>query len=185
MNRALLIIDMQKDFVYLNRVATLENSYGIIPNIKNILDYFRQRNETVIHVVREYRKDGSDVEQFRLSEFMKEPYCVKGTEGAEIVDELKPTEDETVLVKNRFSAFMQTELDMILRRRNITDLVIVGHQYPNCIRATAFDAVSLDYGVSIVYECTSAVSKEIADANIADMKKIGIIFKSLKEMTAG
>lgn len=108
----------------------------------------------------------------------------EGTEGAEIVDELKPAKNEIVLIKNRFSAFMQTELDMILKRKNITDLVIVGHQYPNCIRATAFDAVCLDYNISIVYECTSAASREVADSNITDMKNIGVVFKSLKEVIA-
>jgi nicotinamidase-related amidase len=184
MNRALIIIDMQKDFVYSDRIATIKNSYGIIKNLKEILAYFRKRNETVIHAIREYRKDGSDIEKFRLSEFIKKPYCVKGTEGVEIVDELKPIKNEIVLIKNRFSAFMQTELDMILKRKNITDLIIVGHQYPNCIRATAFDAVCLDYNVSIVYECTSAAYQEVADSNITDMKNIGIIFKSLKEVIA-
>jgi nicotinamidase-related amidase len=73
---------------------------------------------------------------------------------------------------------------MILKRKKITDLIIVGHQYPNCIRATVFDAVCLDYNVSIVYECTSAVSQEVADYNIDDMKNIGVVFKSLKEVIA-
>ena len=71
MNRALIIIDMQKDFVYPDRIATIKNSYGIIQNVKEILAYFRKRNEPVIHAIREYRKDGSDIEKFRLSEFKK------------------------------------------------------------------------------------------------------------------
>jgi len=94
MNRALIIIDMQKDFVYPDRIATIKNSYMIIKNVREILEYFRKRNETVIYVIREYRKDGSDIEKFRLSEFIKKPYCVNGTEGAEIMDELKPIKNE-------------------------------------------------------------------------------------------
>lgn len=60
--------------------------------------------------------------------------CVPGTKGAEIVDELTPLPNETILRKLRFSAFFQTELDMILRRLKIDTLLIAGTQYPNCVR---------------------------------------------------
>ena len=52
---------------------------------------------------------------------------------------------ELVLVKRRFSAFFATHLDLLLRRLGTERLVVCGVQTPNCIRATAFDAVSLDY----------------------------------------
>ena len=50
-----------------------------------------------------------------------------------------------MVIKKRFSAFFQTSLDMMLRRCRVDRVVLCGFQTPNCIRASAFDAVSLDY----------------------------------------
>ncbi|MFQ8736013.1 MAG: cysteine hydrolase family protein [Bilophila wadsworthia] len=108
--------------------------------------------------------------------------CVPGTKGAEIVDELAPLPDETILRKLRFSAFFQTELDMILRRLKIDTLLIAGTQYPNCVRGTATDAMSHDYNTIVVTDACSAQTDEIAATNIRDMKNMGITCVTLAEL---
>ena len=124
---------------------------------------------------REYRADGSDIEITRQYGFLHHKrYCVPGTKGCEIVDELKPREGEYRIVKKRFSGFMKTELDFILRRLGVTHLVVCGTQYPNCIRATVFDAVSYNYHVINIMDATSAETPDIAMANIVDIKNIGV-----------
>ena len=70
----------------------------------------------------------------------------------------------------------------MLRRLNIKDIVLTGTQYPNCIRATAFDAVALGYQVIVVTDATSAENKEVAKANIVDMQNIGIRCIESKEL---
>ena len=172
---ALIIIDMQNDFVFPGTPAYVRNTEKIIPKIKEILNIFRERKLPVFHIKREYLPDGSNVENFRLKDFKKgKKYVVKGTKGAEIVNELKPLDDELVIVKPRFSAFMKTGLDFILRRLNIKTTVICGTQYPNCIRETAFDAVCYDYDVIVLTDATSAKTEEVAKNNIFDMENIGI-----------
>ena len=178
---ALLIIDMQNDFILSGTLTCISGAYETIPSIKKLLDYFRTKKWPVFHIVREYRADGSDVEQFRLNDFLITPYAVPGTKGCEIVDELKPIEGEYRIVKNRFSAFMNTELDFILRRIGATYLVICGTQYPNCIRATIFDAVAYGYPVINITDAPSAQTKQIADANIIGLKNIGVECISLDE----
>jgi len=135
----------------------------------------------VVHVIREYRADGSDIEKFRLEYFKKHPYALPGSKGAKIIAELTPVEGEIVLIKNRFSAFLGTELDLILRRNFIRQLVVAGIQYPNCLRATIFDAVSFDYDVTVIYECATAANKEVEEANIVDLKNVGVNFVPLQE----
>jgi nicotinamidase-related amidase len=175
MKPALLVIDMQNDFVRPGAPACVAGAQATVPVIKVILDQFRLRALPVFHVAREYRADGSDIEVTRWDEFWaKAKYCVPGTDGAEIVADLKPQPGEWRIVKQRFSAFFATELDLILRRLTISHLAICGTQYPNCIRATAYDAISYGYITTILTDATSADSPDVAEANIRDMRNAGI-----------
>lgn len=172
---ALIIIDMQKDFVLPGSPSRVIGALDTIPKIKKALDYFRKKQFPIFHVVREYRIDGSDIEINLLDNFLnKQKRVIPGTEGCEIVDELKPLKGEYRIVKNRFSGFMKTELDFILRRLGINRIVICGTQYPNCIRVTVFDGVSYGYIVQLLTDATSAATPEIAKANIIDIQNIGV-----------
>jgi nicotinamidase-related amidase len=172
---ALLIIDMQNDFVLPGAPACVAGAYATIPRAVRLLDFFRGKGWPVFHVVREYRADGSDIELTRLADFLgNRRYVVPGTKGCDIVDGLTPAPGEYRVVKNRFSGFMNTELDFMLRRLGVTHLVVCGTQYPNCVRATIFDAVAYGYPVINVTDATSAQSQQIADANIGDLKNIGV-----------
>ena len=172
---ALIIIDMQNDFVLTDSPQCIGGVVAIIPNLQKVLGTFREKLLPIFHVYREYREDGSDIEQTRLDDFLEgEKYCLPDTKGCEIVEELSPIEGEYTIVKNRFSAFMNTELDFILRRLDIQRIVVCGIQYPNCIRATIFDGVALGYEVTLVTDATAAQTDEIAEANILDMCNIGV-----------
>ena len=171
----LIIIDMQNDFVLPDAPQCIAGAEAIVPNIQKVLELFRSKNLPVFHIYREYREDGSDIEKTRLDDFLTQhKYCVPHTKGCEIIDELIPIEGEYKIVKNRFSGFMQTELDFILRCLGIEKIVICGVQYPNCIRATIFDGVALGYDVTLITDATAAQTEEIAKANIVDIANIGV-----------
>ena len=169
------MIDMQNDFVLPDAAQCIDGAVAIIPNIQKLLATFRDKSLPIFHVYRKYRKDGSDIEKTRLDDFLDgEKYCVPYTKGCEIVDALSPIEGEYKIVKNRFSAFMNTGFDFILRRLDIQHIVVCGIQYPNCIRATVFDGVALGYDVTLVTDATAAQTDEIAQANIVDIGNIGV-----------
>jgi nicotinamidase-related amidase len=73
---------------------------------------------------------------------------------------------------------MNTELDLILKRKGVNTLVVCGIQYPNCIRTTVFDAMSLDYEVIVISDATGAVNDDIKQANIVDMEAIGVMIQT-------
>lgn len=171
---ALLIVDMQNDFVLPGSPVTVAGAQVTVAAVRRLLDAFRARGAPVVYAIRAYRADGSDVERFRREAFLARPCLVPGTPGAQIVRELAPALGELVIVKPRFSAFMATPLDLLARRLGITTLVLCGTQYPNCIRATAMDAVALDYTVTLVTDATSAQTPEVAAANLADLAAIGV-----------
>ena len=175
MKTALLIIDMQNDFVLPQSPAVVSGAFMSIPRVKDVLQWFRQFNHPIFHIVREYREDGSDIEISRRDAFLAGPsYAVPGSKGVEIVESLAPVYGEYRIVKPRFSAFFGTELELILRRLNIGRIVVCSTQYPNCIRATAFDSLSHGYDTVVITDATSASSPEVAESNIRDMKNVGI-----------
>ena len=183
MNTALVIIDMQNDFVLSGAPLCVKGALATVPTIRELLDQARERGWRVIHVIRQHRPDGSDVEIGRAPLFTNGGgICIPGTPGAQIIDELAPLPQEIVLRKLRFSAFFQTELDMLLRRLKVDTVVVAGTQYPNCVRGTTVDAMSHDYRTIVVTDACSAQTEDIAAANIRDMKNMGIACVTLAEL---
>jgi nicotinamidase-related amidase len=182
MKPALLIVDMQNDFILPDAPAEIKGAVATIPRVKAVLDWFRGNDWPVFHVVREYRADGSDIEISRRDAFLAGPgYVIPGTKGAEIVQALSPELGEYRIVKPRFSAFFGTELELILRRLAVDRLVLCGTQYPNCIRATAYDGLSYGYPVFVITDATSASDDDVAEANIRDLRNVGIGCVSFEE----
>jgi len=171
---ALLIIDMQNDFVLDGAPLRVAQARTVIPKIVEVLTEFRKRRLSVFHILRVHRRDGSDVEITRQELFRKHPFAVEGTHGATVIDELSPMQAEYVIPKIRMSAFIGTELDLMLRNIGIDELVVTGIQTPNCIRTTVFDAVAYNYPVILVRDAVGAQSDDIHEANVRDMANIGV-----------
>ncbi|HWQ65065.1 MAG TPA: isochorismatase family cysteine hydrolase [Methanospirillum sp.] len=171
---ALLLIDMQNDFVLEGKPLQVKGACSIIPKIQNVLDQFRSAGLPVFHVVRIHRPDGSDVEIMRKELFQKTPFAVEGTPGAAVIHELAPLESEYLLPKIRMSAFIGTGLDLTLRTLGVDTIVVAGIQTPNCIRTTVFDAMAYNYHTFLVTDATAAQSDEIHQSNVRDMANIGV-----------
>jgi nicotinamidase-related amidase len=171
---ALLIIDMQNDFVGENAPLNVAQAMAVVPKIQEVLEMFRAKKLPVFHILRVHRRDGSDVEIIRQALFKKQPFAVEGSFGAAVIDELAPAPDEYIIQKTRMSAFIGTELDLMLRNLGITDLVVTGIQTPNCIRTTVFDAIAYNYPVTLVADAVGAKNDRIHHANVEDMANIGV-----------
>ncbi|EOA31500.1 hypothetical protein CARUB_v10014686mg [Capsella rubella] len=185
-NTALLVIDMQKDFIEEGSVMQVKGGKSIVANVIRVVELARQRGILVIWVVREHDPRGRDVEVFRRHHYNSETVgpTVKGTVGAELVEGLiiREEEEDYKIVKTRFSAFFGTNLHSFLQTSGVNKLVIAGVQTPNCIRQTVFDAVELDYpNVTVITDATAAATPEIHTANILDMKNIGVKTPTLHE----
>jgi len=161
---------MQRDVVD----VMLPFASKVVEPIKKALTACRRNSVPVVHVVRVHRPDGSDVELFRREKFRKQSFLVKGTAGAEIVGELKPVDGEYVVEKQRFSAFFQTELPLLLKSLDVKTLVVAGVQTPNCVRATAVDGVGHDFEVFVLSDATAASSVGVHEANLFDLKNMGV-----------
>ena len=181
---ALLIIDMQNDFVQEDALLRVAQARVVIPKIQELLNKFRAKKLPIFHVIRVHRADGSDVEIIRQERFRSHPFAVEGSHGAAVVDELTPRAGEYVIPKIRMSAFIGTELDLMLRNLGVTEVVVTGIQTPNCIRTTVFDAIAYNYPVVAVADAIGAQTEMVHECNLRDMVNIGVRVMKAHELIA-
>jgi nicotinamidase-related amidase len=183
MKTALLIIDMQNDVAHPDGRMFIRDAAGRASTMGLVLDAFREARAPVLHAVRSHRDDGWDAELFRQPTYQADRGAfVEGSWGRVIVDRLTPEPGEPIVVKRRFSAFMGTELDLLLRRAQVRRLAIMGASLPNSPRATMFDAICLDYEVVAVEDGLATASEETRIANLTDLRAVGIRIATADEI---
>lgn len=186
-DRALIIIDMQNGFIEKESSLCIASAKATVPDCAAVIKNSRKNNVPVIFVNRIYREDGSDVEKIRKDKWKNggKP-LTRSSVGALSIDnppEFEKQNGDYEVIKQRFSAFFQTELDMLLRRLGVRTIYLMGTTTPNCIRTTCYDGLSLDYEVVIIEDCCSSNTPEIQKANITDMKNIGAHIVKARDIT--
>lgn len=181
---ALLVIDMQEGFLNAASPTYIPAAMETVPRCAEVQRKARELGIPVYFIVRRYAPDGTDVEFTRYYAWKNGGKPCSGPEGPmgwRMPDEFTVQPEDTVVYKPRYSAFFNTHLDGILRRKGIDTVVVTGTTTPNCIRATVFDSISLDYNTVILEDCTSSVSDEVQRVNILGMKTIGGVIASAEE----
>lgn len=172
-----IIIDMQNAFIEEMSPFCIRYAKSTIPACAGVLNKARTRGIPVIFVNRRYRANGFDVELPRRALWARrgKPLSeeASGTLSGDNPPALGPKPGDLVLIKPRFSAFFQTELDLLLRRMGAKKLYLLGTTTPNCIRTTCYDGIALDYDVTVIEDCCSSDAMEIQRSNLADMARIG------------
>lgn len=175
---ALIIIDMEKAFVEPGAAHCIAGAKATVPACNMAASAAREAGIPVFWVKRIYRQDGSDVEFTRLPAWEGGGRTLgpssTGLNSIEEPEGLVRKPEDYVIIKPRWSAFFQTELDLILRRKKIDTLIVIGTTTPNCVRTTCYDAISLDYRTIVLEQCCSSNTKEIQQANMTDMANVGI-----------
>jgi nicotinamidase-related amidase len=147
---ALVVVDMQNDFVKEGGSLLVPDAEGTIPAIRGLLDGARRSGMKVVFT-QDTHTEG-DPEWDIWPEHVRE-----GTWGWEIVDELSPREDEVVIRKVRYDAFYGTHLDHFLRLWDTKTLVLCGTVANICVHYTAASAALRWYDVVIPKDATSAL----------------------------
>src|SRR5262249_10847205 len=153
-------------------------SMAAVPPMTRLVEGFRQRGRPIVHVVRLYRCDGSNVELCNRASIEEgQRVVMPGTLGAELVDGLKPDPQqrldasqlldrrlqprgstEGVMYKPRWSAFYQTPLEAHLRGLGVSTLVISGCNFPNGPLATIYAASSRDFRIVMATDAVSGTN---------------------------
>jgi len=174
---------MQNDLAHPDGRLFMRDAAHRADTMGRVLQAFREARAPVIHVVRSYRADSWDVERFRVPYFQADRgFLIEDTWGRRIIDRLAPEPGEPILVKQRFSAFMNTELDLLLRRAQVTKVAVMGVTLPNCPRTTMYDAVALDYDVIAVEDGLATGTEDTRIANLRDLEGIGVRIATADEV---
>jgi nicotinamidase-related amidase len=97
-------------------------------------------------------------------------FAVEGTWGADFCEGCEPKPGEIVVTKHRSSAFVGTNLDMILKSNGVKTVVIIGEQTPGCVEATYRDAAYYDFYNVLVEDCVAGRDRELHEASIKIQK---------------
>jgi len=163
---ALLVIDMQKFFLDPESPTFTCGGLAIIPTIKKLIGAFRGAGRPVIYTKHVHHHDKIDA---GIMGWWWEGMCVEGSKEAEIHDRLAPLSGEKVVIKHRYSAFYNTDLETILRCLKIEDLVFSGIMTNLCCESTARDAYFRDYRVFFLADGTGTISEEMHLASLLNL----------------
>lgn len=147
---ALIVVDMQNDFVKEDGSLLVPDAEGTIPAIQGLLQTARESGMRVVFT-QDTHTDG-DPEWEIWPEHVRE-----GSWGWRIVEELQPRDDELVIRKVRYDAFYGTHLDHFLRLWDVDSLLICGTVANICVHYTAASAALRWYDVVIPKDATSSL----------------------------
>ncbi len=166
---AVIVVDMQNDFVKPGGKLVVPTAKETIPNIRRLLEKARERNILIIYTKDTHYKRDPEFEIWG-------EHVVKGTWGWEIVDELKPSENDIVVEKTRYDGFYGTPIDDLLRVYGIRYVIIVGTVANICVLHTAGSAALRWYKVIVPLDGISALND--FDYYVA-LRQIDFLYKGI------
>jgi len=163
---ALLVIDMQKFFLDKNSPTFTCGGPAILPELKKLIAAFRAASRPVIYTRHLHHPDFIDA---GIMKWWWEEACLEGSPEGEIIEEIAPRQNEKVIIKHRYSAFYNTDLETILRCLHVEDLVITGVMTNMCCESTARDAYYRDYRVFFPADGTGSINEEMHLASLLNL----------------
>jgi nicotinamidase-related amidase len=163
---ALMVVDMQKFFLDPKSPTFTCGGIAILPNLKKLIAAFRKAGRPVIYTKHVHHPDKLDA---GIMGWWWEGMCIEGSPESEIHDEIAPLLNEKIILKHRYSAFYNTDLETILRCQKIEDIVIAGIMTNMCCESTARDAYYRDYRVFFMADATGSINEEMHLASLLNL----------------
>lgn len=173
---AVIVVDMQNDFgskggMFDRAGVDISMVHKAIEPTRSVLQSARAAGIKIVYLKMGFRPDLSDLGDedspnrvrhvhFGVGQPSRAPdgregrFLIRDTWNTDIVAELRPLADDVVLYKHRFSGFYQTELDDILCRHAIKNLIFTGCTTNVCVDSTIRDAMFRDYRCVLLADCT-------------------------------
>jgi isochorismate hydrolase len=162
----LLVVDMQNFFLDPKSPTFTAGGLAILPHITELIKAFRKKKLPVIYTAHMHKSKEMDG---GILGWWWEGMIIENTKEAEIHRDLTPLPEEKVIHKHRYSAFYNTDLEIVLRCLGITDLIITGVMTNLCCESTARDAYFRDLRVFFLLDATGTVNEELHLATLKNM----------------
>lgn len=185
-------MDVQNDFCHSDSpLAKAGNDMSaaqeMVPRLLQLVDAARGAGTTIIWVKMlhaEYTTSPSNTEQRQRTRPNTALICQEGTFGIEFY-RVEPEPGEPIVVKHRYSAFVDTDLQLILRSRGITSLILTGVATNVCVESTARDGYMRDYFITFASDCSATYDQAKHEATLRNMADhFGVVATSDEIMEA-
>ena len=209
---AVIVVDMQNDFgsrggMFDHGGIDISMIEKVVQPTSQVLKAARKAGIKIIYLKMAFKPDLSDLgsiespnrdrhlylkvgEEMTTPNGLKGRYLIRDTWNTNIIDELKPQAEDIEIYKHRFSGFFETNLDDILKKEGIKNLVITGCTTSICIESTIRDAMFRDYSCILLEDCTAepigfGLSRSNHDASLLNVKTLlGWVSKSERFINA-
>jgi ureidoacrylate peracid hydrolase len=189
MNSAVLVVDIQNDWDHEggarakagNDVSIFQNT---VPRIEAFLKGARSYHVPIIHI-RSTHDKWTDSPPW-LARFCKRNidacnFLRPGSWGAEFYKVI-PQADDYIVTKHRYSAFVDTELDLVLRCTGIKTIIMAGFATDICVQNTALHGFMRDYYVVVLADCTATLNPEDHVIALGYMDKLSLVITNAETL---
>ena len=182
----ILVTDMLNDFIY-GRLKSVR-ARKIIPKIKYLLDFARRKNIPIFYCNDEHLLSDPEI-------IVWGAHAMKGTKGADVIKDIKPTNNDRMIPKRGYSAFDKSRLEKALKStyngKGPTTIIMTGIHTHICIKHSTYDAFRRGYDTIIAEDGVNAFTKndhifglEYMKANYrAKIQKISEIIRDINEQS--
>jgi nicotinamidase-related amidase len=162
---AILVNDMLNDFI--KDALRSNRASKIISSIRNLLSVARKRGIPIFYCNDEHVDGDPELKIWG-------PHAMKGTEGSEVISELKPDLHDHVVPKRFYGSFDYTNLDNLLKEsyggRGVTTLILTGIHTHICVKHTAYGAFIRGYNIIIPEDAVNAFTKKDHESGLSYIK---------------
>jgi ureidoacrylate peracid hydrolase len=182
---ALIVVDVQNDFVSPDgsagkRGEDVSAAMAMLPNLTRLIEEARKVGLTIVYI-RTTHSEWTDTPSwiYRGSQKGGLNTCREGTWGAEFYTGIEPAPTERIVVKHRYSAFINTDLNTVLRAKNIQSVLVCGVATNVCVETTARDAYMYDYYVTLIDDCSAAYEAKLHLGTLENVRRhFGLVASS-------
>ena len=182
---AVLVIDVQNDYCHEDGVLARKGKnitllQQVAPRVLSLLEKARRLEIPIIHIHNEHSSwtESPSWQKRHLPSPDSNTPCQAGSWGAEFYKVI-PESGEYSITKHRYSAFINTDLDLVLRSTGVKTIILTGVETNVCVESTARDGFMKDYYVVLVEDCVAAKGTVEHEATLFNIRNyFGVVTSS-------